>query len=72
LILINVRVIPSSSRERVVQEENRLKLYVSAPAESGRANKALIELLSGYLKKRKTDITIIRGARSRNKVVRVD
>lgn len=72
IMLINVRVVPRSSREKIVEEEGRLKVYVHAPADEGRANKALIELLAGYFGKAKSALSIVKGAASRNKVVKVD
>lgn len=66
---INVRVIPGASKEKIIVEPDRLKVYVCAPAESGRANKAVIDLLADHFDKRKSDITIVKGARSRDKII---
>ena len=43
---LNIKVIPNSKQEKVIQEEQRLKVYVKSPALEGKANKALIELLA--------------------------
>ena len=48
------------------------KLCVSAPPEAGRANDAVVELLSGLLGVRRSQVRLVRGASSRNKWVEVD
>ena len=48
-----------------------LKATVTAPAEAGRANEALLQLLAEAWKVPRRDLSIIAGSTSRNKVVRV-
>ncbi|MDD4909570.1 MAG: DUF167 domain-containing protein [Candidatus Omnitrophica bacterium] len=72
LLRINIRVIPGASRDKIVKENGRLKVYVCAPAESGRANKAVIDLLADHFDKRKSGIEIVKGGHSRDKVVQID
>jgi uncharacterized protein YggU (UPF0235/DUF167 family) len=48
-----------------------LKATVTAPAEAGRANAALLQLLANAWKVPRRDLSIIAGFTSRNKVVRV-
>lgn len=71
-MILNVRVIPRSSRLRVEQEGNSLKVHLTKPAYDGMANRQLIELLAEYLKVKKYRITIIRGDKSKEKTVRID
>ena len=52
--------------------EGVLRLQVSAPPREGRANRALIELLSGALKVPKSNVRILRGHTSREKLVAID
>lgn len=66
---INLRVIPSAKQDKILQEENRLKVYLRAPAAEGRANKALISALAQFYKAKKSSISIIKGINSRDKVV---
>ena len=49
-----------------------LVVRVTAPPLDGRANDALRKLLAGRLGVRTASVTIIRGQRSRDKLVRVD
>lgn len=68
---VNIRVIPNAKKNDVSEEGEKLKVYVKAPAVDGKANKAMIEVLAEYFKVKKGDIRIIRGERSREKVVEV-
>lgn len=47
------------------------KVYVTVAPEQGKANKKMIELLSGYFKVSKSQIRIIKGEISRNKIVEI-
>ena len=61
-IELTVKVVPGASQTRVAGVwGTALKLAVSAPAEGGKANAAVIELLAGVLGVRKTEVSIIRG-----------
>lgn len=69
---ISVKVKPNSKQERVEKlTETEFVVYVNAPAQEGRANAAVIEVLREYFDIAKTRITIIRGHRCRNKVVEI-
>ena len=67
--VINVRVIAHAKKNEVLQQEGGLKVRVQVPAVDGKANKALIEVLAKFFKVKKRNIMIIRGERSRDKVV---
>ncbi len=49
-----------------------LGIAVAAPPEKGKANAALIAWLSKHLKVPKADITVVRGATGRHKVLEID
>jgi uncharacterized protein len=66
---LNIRIIPNARKTTIIEEEGRLKVYVTAPAVDGKANAALLILLSEYLEVRKSDIEILRGEKSRNKLI---
>jgi uncharacterized protein (TIGR00251 family) len=66
---INIRIIPNARKAAIIEEEGRLKVHVTAPAVDGKANAALLLLLAEHLKVRKSDIEILRGEKSRNKVI---
>ncbi|MBI2900978.1 MAG: DUF167 domain-containing protein [Planctomycetes bacterium] len=46
--LLAVKVVPGASRSRIARWGDRLKVCVTAPAEKGKANAAVIELLSEF------------------------
>ncbi len=69
---INIRVIPNAGKNEVSEEENgSLKIRVTAPAVRGNANKAAIKLLAKYFGVRTSDIKIVKGEKSRQKVVEI-
>ena len=70
--LIKIKVIPNAKKNKVVESEGLFKVYVNAPAVDGKANKALIEVLSEYFNVRKSSVRIVRGEKSREKVVEVN
>jgi len=70
---ISVRVRPRSSRPGVVLgPDGSLAVSVHAPAAEGAANRELIGLLAGALGVPRSAVTIVRGQRSRSKLVAVD
>jgi uncharacterized protein len=67
-----VRLKPNAKRERVEADEaGGLRVWVNAPPIEGRANAALIEVLSETLDIPKSYLSIKRGLGSKNKVVEV-
>lgn len=68
--IIEVRVVPGAKKNEVKKENQRLKVYLTAPPVEGKANKLLIEILAKYFNCRKSDLKIIRGERSKNKQIK--
>ena len=68
---IELRVQPRSRRTELACSAGSLKAAVTAPAEDGKANSALIALLADEWRLPKSDLEIMRGATQRNKVVRI-
>ena len=72
-VTIPVRVQPGASRTEVVGWRGGvLWLRVQAPALDGRANRAVIELLAGTLGLPRSALSVQRGVKSRDKVLRVE
>ena len=70
---IKVRVQPKSSRNQVDGfQDGALRVRVTAAPTEGQANAAVIALLAKTLGVSKSRLEIIRGYRSRDKVVSVD
>ena len=71
-LLFSVKVQPKASANRVLGEHGgALKVAVTAPPEKGKANAAVIALLSKALGVPKSSIQIVRGDTSRTKTLRV-
>lgn len=67
-----VRVIPNAKKAEVERiGEDAFKVKVDAPATKGKANKRLIEILSDYFHVPKSRISIVSGAGSRKKILRI-
>lgn len=47
------------------------KVYVTVAPEQGKANKKMIELLAEYFRVTKSEIQIVKGETSRNKIVEI-
>lgn len=70
--IIQVKVIAGARRNEVRKEETAFKVYVTAPAVVGKANKAVLELLADHFGCRRSRLKIIKGARSKNKLIQKD
>ena len=65
-----LKVVPGASRSAIAGPlGDRLKVRVAAPAEKGRANRALVKLLRAWLGVR--DVAIVAGLSGPEKTVRV-
>ena len=63
----SLRVTPNASRTELKEEDGKLKLYLQAVPEKGKANAAVIK----FFKKEFNIKEIKSGERSRDKVIRV-
>jgi uncharacterized protein (TIGR00251 family) len=69
---ITVKVKPNSKTELVEKiSKNEFVVRVKAPAKEGKANEAVVEVLSEYFARPKSRITILRGQAGKNKVVEI-
>lgn len=69
---ITIRVISNARKNSVEEVAGKLKVYVMAPAVDGKANTAVFEELAVYFGIRKSAIHIVRGEKSRDKVVEIE
>ncbi len=66
-MIIEARVKPNSSSEKIELKENLLLVHIKAPAEKGKANRALLKLMKetfGFAR-------IVSGETSRKKFVEI-
>ena len=70
--LLPVRVQPRAGRNEVVGWQGKaLRVRVTAAPEAGQANQAVIDLLAGALGVPRSSVLLVKGAKSRDKLVRV-
>jgi uncharacterized protein (TIGR00251 family) len=70
---IEIRLQPRAGHNRIAGErDGRLLVQVTAPAVDGRANEALCRLIAKRAGVARGKVTIVRGERSRDKLVRVE
>ncbi len=65
---IEIKVIPNSKTEEVIEAEPLL-VRVKEPPAKGKANKAVIKVLSRYFN---ANVRIVSGATSRKKIVEIE
>ena len=68
---LQIKVIAQAKKNAIKDEGGILKVYLTAPAIEGKANKALIALLADKYNVSKGQIEIIKGLHSRRKVVNI-
>jgi uncharacterized protein len=66
--LIRVRVTPNSSKTKLIEEDGKLKLFLKAVPEKGKANQAVIKF---FKKEYNLKVEIKSGEKSRNKVLKL-
>jgi uncharacterized protein (TIGR00251 family) len=69
---LKVKVVPGSSRDRVVGRlGDAIKIQVSAPPEGGKANAAVIEVVADHLGINARQITITHGHAQPRKILQI-
>lgn len=67
-----MKAVPGSSRSRIAGAlGDRIKVQVAAPPEDGKANKAVAEVLAGWLGLARSEIELVSGASRPAKVFRI-
>lgn len=71
-MLLPLRVQPRAARDEVVGwQDATLRLRVTAPPVAGEANTAVVLLLARVLGVPRSTISVVRGLRGRDKLVRI-
>jgi len=72
-VRLNVRVIPRAGKTALAGERGgALVVRLAAPPVEGAANEALIDFLARHFHVPRRAVRILRGARSRDKLVEID
>jgi uncharacterized protein (TIGR00251 family) len=69
--IVVVRVTPKASRNVVMVQDGAVRVYVTCVPENGKATKAVVKLLAKTLGVSKSQVTLLRGAISRDKTFRI-
>jgi len=70
-MILEVRVIPGAKKDLFKEEAGKVKVYLTAPPVEGKANAALVDFLAEHYGIRPSCIEIIKGLKSRNKVINI-
>ena len=68
-LIIRLKIVPNSSKNEIILEDEFIKVKVTAQPIENKANKALIEFLSKQFKIPKTKIQILKGETKKKKAV---
>jgi len=66
---LKIRAHPNSSRREIVLSDIGVDVYVNESPDKGKANKAIIKLLSKTLNLPSSSIKIVRGLKSQRKII---
>jgi len=71
-ITLQIRIQPRASKNEIIWMENGgLKIKLTSPPVDGAANEALIRFLADTLSVARSQVEIVRGKTSRNKIIRI-
>jgi uncharacterized protein len=69
---LSVRVTPNAKTNQIIAiSQGTIRVKVRAPAKGGKANAELIQFLSDLLRCRRSQIEIVQGETTRNKVLEI-
>ncbi|OGG87040.1 hypothetical protein A3B87_02185 [Candidatus Kuenenbacteria bacterium RIFCSPHIGHO2_02_FULL_39_13] len=70
-MIIKVKVIPKAKVNKVIRKDDQYRIHTAFPPDKGKANQAVIKLLSKELAIPKSKISIIKGKKSREKIIEI-
>ena len=68
-LIIKLKIVPNSSKNDIILEEDFIKVKITAQPIENKANKALVEYMSKTFKIPKTSIEIVKGDTSKEKTL---
>ena|SRR5579872_64814 len=72
-LIFEVKVVPGAGKsDWKLDKSGKLKCYVKSQAEQGKANAELIKNLAKLVHRTQNDISIVAGAQSRNKKIKIE
>jgi len=72
--ILSVRVVPNKSESRIIDtsDDGTIRIEVKSQPIEGKANKELIKFLAKLLSVNENQVIILRGANSRNKLIKIE
>jgi hypothetical protein len=70
--IVKVKVITKAKQNKVVESKDLLKVYLNVPPQKGKANEKLKEILKDFFKTKKSQIEIIQGKFSSQKLIKIN
>ena len=72
--ILSVRVVPNKPESRIVDtsDDGTIRIEVKSQPIEGKANQELIKFLANLLNVNKNQVIIVRGANSRNKLIKIE
>lgn len=71
--LLPIKAVPGAKRDEIAGPlGQRLKVRISAPPERGKANQSIIRLIASALGLRQTQVTIVEGQSTPEKLLRIE
>jgi uncharacterized protein (TIGR00251 family) len=72
-VLLEIKAVPQAGRQKLIRDKSGIiKCFLKSAPEDGKANRELIEFLGEILNISRQDISILQGATTRKKVVKID
>ena len=68
-LIIKLRIVPNSSKNDIILDDEFIKVKITAQPIENKANKALVEFLAKNFKIPKTNIEILKGETSKEKTI---
>ncbi len=68
-LIVRLKIVPNSSKNELILEDEFIKVKITAQPIENKANKALIEYLAKKFKLPKTSVSIIKGETSKDKTL---
>jgi len=69
--LIKIKVIPNAKDNFITEEKGQYKVHVKKPAINNKANEEVVKVLAKYFNVKKSNIIIVKGKTSRNKIINI-
>ena len=72
--ILSVRVVPNKPESRIMDtsDDGTIRIEVKSQPIEGKANQELIKFLAKLLNVNKNQVIIVRGANSRNKLIKIE